>query len=97
MGYPRRINCNVFGFSENIVPADALLLFETHPIVVDESTATGESKTLTKSIESDPFFLSGTKITDVKCSLISLIYFLNFRDPEWFWLLLLERRLSMEN
>lgn len=48
------------------MPADALLVRETHPLVVDESTATGESKTLTKSIEKDPFFLSGTRITDVQ-------------------------------
>ena len=65
---------------QNIVPADAILIKETHPLVVDESTATGESKTLTKSTEKDPFFLSGTKITDVirymtgdKCFFIIMI------------------------
>lgn len=53
------------------MPADALLVRETHPLVVDESTATGESKTLTKSLENDPFFLSGTRITDVKMKQIN--------------------------
>lgn len=66
-------------------------------MVVDESTATGESKTMMKSIDSDPFLLSGTRITDVKDDDIFTSLTSSFRVRVWLELWLLERIHSMAN
>ena len=42
-----------------------MLLAASHNLLADESSATGESKNLRKTVEEDPFLLSGTKILDV--------------------------------
>lgn len=47
----------------DILPADAVLI-EGHEIKTDESTATGESMAIKKEFESDPFFLSATKVIE---------------------------------
>lgn len=52
----------------DVLPADGLLL-EGHGVVCDESGATGESDQVKKDPISDPFFISGTKVLDVKFSL----------------------------
>ncbi|KAL2622967.1 hypothetical protein R1flu_003172 [Riccia fluitans] len=45
------------------VPADGLLI-EGHEVTIDESSMTGESMPRHKSVENDPFLLSGTKVQD---------------------------------
>ncbi len=49
-----------------VFPADGVLI-EGHGICCDESGATGESDTIKKDALKDPFFISGTKVIDVKC------------------------------
>ncbi|KAL3691034.1 hypothetical protein R1sor_004685 [Riccia sorocarpa] len=45
------------------VPADGLLM-EGHEMTIDESSMTGESMPRHKTVENDPFLLSGTKVQD---------------------------------
>jgi Ca2+-transporting ATPase len=49
----------------DVLPADGLLL-ESHGLVCDESGATGESDQVKKDPAKDPFFISGTKVLDVR-------------------------------
>jgi P-type Ca2+ transporter type 2C len=49
--------------SGDMVPADGLLVQSCH-LEVDESTITGEPVRIRKSLEGDPFLLSGTKIVE---------------------------------
>lgn len=47
-----------------MLPADGVLI-EGHGVCCDESGATGESDTIKKDHEKDPFFISGAKVIDV--------------------------------
>lgn len=47
----------------DILPGDAVLI-ESYDIMMDESTATGESQAMKKNFESDPFFISNTKVLE---------------------------------
>lgn len=46
-----------------VIPADGILI-QGHNIRVDESAATGESDAVKKNLDSDPFFLAGTKVME---------------------------------
>lgn len=47
----------------NIIPTDGILL-DGHSLVIDESSATGESKPIRKSFNGDFFLLSGTIVSE---------------------------------
>ncbi|KAJ3069443.1 Calcium-transporting ATPase 10, plasma membrane-type, partial [Quaeritorhiza haematococci] len=47
----------------DVIPADAVL-FQISGIKTDESSMTGESDAIKKTVHSDPFMLSGTKVID---------------------------------
>lgn len=56
-----------------MIPADAVLVHENHQLVIDESSITGESESVKKGIDSNPFLLSGTKILDVTWKSVNYI------------------------
>ena len=47
----------------DVISADGVVI-ETMNLKMDESSATGESDTITKSVQGDPFILSGSKVTE---------------------------------
>lgn len=46
------------------MPADAILLHQDSQLVLDESSITGESRSVKKTVVDSPFLLSGTKVID---------------------------------
>lgn len=58
-----------------MIPADAIVVaMNTAELQVDESSATGESRTVSKNAISDPFLLSGTKLMDVNLRILSFTH-----------------------
>ena len=41
-----------------------MIMFETHGLIIDEASLTGESDPIKKNLESDPWIRSGTQVRD---------------------------------